>query len=127
MPDQPSEPAVDPERPRDPAKPFNRTDSYSGQAYTIGQEIAEGARHADPDFHAREDGRDLPADAGHRASVDARTGEVHGSGAGAGGGNPGEDFDTASTSGDSYPLTGGEGSDHLPGDLGPRSLGPRAD
>ena len=35
----------------------------------------------------------IPPDNGHRASVDAGTGEVHGSGAGAGGGNPGEDFD----------------------------------
>ncbi len=40
-----------------------------------------------------DDTRDIPPDNGRRASVDAKTGEVHGSGAGAGGGNPGEDLD----------------------------------
>jgi hypothetical protein len=42
---------------------------------------------------AGQDGEDLPPEAGHRATVDQRTGEVHGSGAGAGGGSPGEDLD----------------------------------
>ena len=37
---------------------------------------------------------------GHRASIDRKTGEVHGSGAGAGGGNPGEDYDNDAAAGD---------------------------
>ena len=51
--------------------------------------------------------RDIPAENGRRARV-LRNGEVRGSGVGAGGGNPGEDFDTASASGGTYPITGGE-------------------
>lgn len=66
--------------------------------------------------------RDLPPDNGRRASVDPVTGEVHGSGAGAGGGQPGEDFDNDAATGDGYPLTGGEGGDGVPGDLGPAHL-----
>lgn len=42
---------------------------------------------------AGEKAADLPSEAGHRATVDQRTGEVHGAGAGAGGGNAGEDPD----------------------------------
>jgi len=42
---------------------------------------------------AGQEAADLPAEAGHRATVDQRTGEVHGSGAGAGGGRVGEDLD----------------------------------
>jgi hypothetical protein len=103
----PSHPAVDPERPRDD-RPFDQPDGYSGQDYTAGREIAEGARAADPPFRPTVDDRDLPPDAGHRSHVDPATGAVHGSGAGAGGGNPGEDFDTASASGGTYPITGGE-------------------
>ncbi|MEJ8628866.1 hypothetical protein P0F65_01015 [Sphingomonas sp. I4] len=38
-------------------------------------------------------GTDLPEDSGKRAYVDPKTGEVHGSGAGAGGGNPGDEID----------------------------------
>lgn len=39
---------------------------------------------------------------GRPASIDRKTGEVHGSGSGAGGGNPGEDYDSdaAAASGD---------------------------
>jgi hypothetical protein len=39
------------------------------------------------------DGRDIPPEAGKRAYIDNKTGEVHGSGSGAGGGNAGEDID----------------------------------
>lgn len=113
-----SDPQVDPERPRD-ANAFDRPDGYSGQDYTVGRELAERARGADPAFREQADGRDLPPDSGHRATFDRETGEVHGSGAGTGGGNSGEDFDTASASGESYPLTGGEGTDKTPADLGP--------
>ena len=62
------------------------------------------------------------ADNGQRATVDPRTGEVHGAGAGIGGGNPGEDLGEYSPSGDMYPLTGGEGTDHTPQDLGPAHM-----
>lgn len=40
---------------------------------------------------------------GKRASIDRSTGEVHGSGMGAGGGNPGEDYDSD--------IPGGSGSE----------------
>lgn len=43
---------------------------------------------SDPDRAA-----DIPPEAGQRAWIDRATGKVHGSGAGAGGGNPGEDYD----------------------------------
>ena len=109
---------VDPERPRD-ANAFDQPDGYSGQGYTAGREIAEGAAAADPVFRNRTDDRDLPPDNGQRASVDPATGAVHGSGSGTGGGNPGEDLGEYSPSGDMYPVTGGEGTDHTPGSLGP--------
>lgn len=114
----PVDPPIDPERPRD-ANAFDRPTGYSGQGYTREREAAEGRRHADPAFAPDPDGRDLPPDNGARASLDARTGEVHGAGVGAGGGQDGEDLDTSSAAGDGYPLTGGEGSDKTPGDLGP--------
>ena len=107
---------ADPERPRDD-NAFDRPDGYSGQDYTAAREQAAGQRA--PVTAAQADGRDLPPDNGRRASVDPYTGEVHGSGAGIGGGNPGEDLGEYSPSGDMYPLTGGEGTDHTPGDLGP--------
>lgn len=43
---------------------------------------------------------------GKRASFDRRTGEVHGSGSGAGGGNPGEDYDSDSSAGAGNPAGG---------------------
>jgi hypothetical protein len=49
--------------------------------------------------------RDIPPDNGRRARV-LPNGEVHGSGTGAGGGNPGEDFDTDEHGGDAGPPTG---------------------
>lgn len=52
--------------------------------------------------------RDIPQENGKRASIDEVTGEVHGSGVGAGGGSSGEDFDSDAASGD-----GAEGNDHL--------------
>lgn len=39
------------------------------------------------------DDRDIPSENGHRAHV-LKSGEVRGSGSGAGGGNPSEEFDT---------------------------------
>lgn len=67
--------------------------------------------------------RDIPPDNGRRASIDPATGEVHGSGTGAGGGQPGEDFDSDAATGDGYPITGGEGEPGRPGDLGPAPTG----
>lgn len=117
MPDQP----IDPERQRD-GNAFDQPTGYSGQDYRVDREVAEGRRAADPTFEPNPDEqRDLPPDNGQRASVDPRTGEVHGAGAGAGGGNPGEDLDSSSASGDAFPLTGGESTDKTPVDLGPKS------
>ncbi|MDB5710003.1 MAG: hypothetical protein JWL96_2073 [Sphingomonas bacterium] len=48
----------------------------------------------------------LRPDNGQRAFFDEKTGEVHGSGGGAGGGNPGEDFASDSAAGDGFPQTG---------------------
>ena len=48
----------------------------------------------------------MPPDNGRRAFFDQKTGTVHGSGAGAGGGNPGEDFASDAAAGDGYPQTG---------------------
>ena len=48
---------------------------------------------------------DIPSENGHRAHV-LKNGEVRGAGVGAGGGNPGEDFDNDEHGGDSFPVTG---------------------
>lgn len=114
MPDQP----VDPERPRH-ANAFDQADGYSGQEYSVAREREEGRRVADPITPIATDARDIPPDNGRRAGVDPQTGEVHGAGSGIGGGNAGEDLGEYSPSGDMYPITGGEGTDHTPGDLGP--------
>ena len=107
---------IDPERPH-ADRPFDRADGYSGQGYRPEDEAAMGVRAGTP---ARTlDGSDVPPDNGRRATFDQRTGEVRGAGVGAGGGQEGEDFDTSSASGGSYPVTGGEGESRTPGDLGP--------
>lgn len=99
----------DPQRTSD--QPFDRSEGYSGQDYTIDQEKASATGQAPAGV--ADDPRDIPPDNGRRAGADPVTGEVYGSGSGAGGGNAGEDFDSATPSGDSYPLTGGEGTDHV--------------
>ncbi len=48
----------------------------------------------------------IPPENGSRASIDPRTGEVHGSGVGTGGGSPGEDFSSDSATGDGQPEYG---------------------
>jgi hypothetical protein len=48
---------------------------------------------------------DIPSENGRRRSI-APNGEVRGSGVGAGGGNPGEDFDTDEHGGDGAGSTG---------------------
>ena len=45
----------------------------------------------------------IAPEAGKRASIDPATGEVHGSGSGAGGGNPGEDYDDDPAAGGGLP------------------------
>jgi len=49
---------------------------------------------------------DLPPENGRRAFFEEETGEVHGSGMGAGGGSPGEDFASDPAAGDGFPITG---------------------
>ena len=107
---------VDPER-RQPANAFDSHQGVAGLGYSPEREAAEGARHPSGEVNPSSSGlstnaapgTDLPAENCRRASFDPETGEVRGSGASAGGGNPGEDFDSDSTSGDGYPMTGSEG------------------
>lgn len=77
---------------------FGKGKGYSGDEYDSADHAAErylqnreGAHDAGADEPAN--GRDIPPEAGKRAYIDNRTGEVHGSGSSAGGGNPGEDID----------------------------------
>ncbi len=82
---------------------------YSGQEYDADDfaadralaKSADGRRRSPPPSDDR-----FPPDNGQRAFFDERTGEVHGSGAGAGGGNPGEDFASDAAAGDGFPQTG---------------------
>lgn len=92
---------------------FDQSDGYSGQDYAPAREAAEGAKAPAGTVAARpadaappDTGPGLPPEAGRRASFDPRTGEVHGSGMGAGGGNPGEDHDSDPAAGDGPPQTG---------------------
>jgi len=91
---------------------FDTPEGYSGQDYHRDREAAEGAKLPSGTVAARPHGappahdKDLPPDAGHRASFDPDTGEVHGSGMGAGGGNPGEDYASDAAAGDGFPQTG---------------------
>lgn len=106
---------IDPERSREP-RPFNDDRGYSGQEYRAADEEALGrdlpAGDVPPSGTAPtaspqpDNVGDLPDDNGRRARVDAATGEVRGSGAGAGGGQPGEDFDGDSATGDGPVVTG---------------------
>ncbi len=52
-------------------------------------------------------GEDVPDDTGRRGYVDQRTGEVHGSGASAGGGTKGDDLDSDDAGGDGAQRPGG--------------------
>lgn len=82
---------------------------YSGQEYDSNDFAADRAMKASaqgPAEAAAPDDDRLPPDNGRRAFFDEKTGAVHGSGAGAGGGNPGEDFASDSAAGDGYPHTG---------------------
>lgn len=86
------------------SRPFDNPTGYSGQEYNredAQRLVAEdpGGRvnpHGDPHrvIPEQDDRRDIPPDNGIRASFNPESGEVHGSGVGAGAGDAGEDFDT---------------------------------
>jgi hypothetical protein len=91
---------------------------YSGQEYDADDFAADRALNdSAKGFKPRPmDGDDrFPPENGRRAFFDEGAGEVHGSGAGAGGGNPGEDFASDPAAGDGYPQTGrGSAAQNLP-------------
>lgn len=91
--------------------PFDTPEGYSGQEYTREREATlarldppggKAGRGDTPDAAG-----DMPPENGRRAFFDPETGAVHGSGSGAGGGNPGEDFDSDPSAGDGRPHTRG--------------------
>jgi hypothetical protein len=109
------DPKALPETNEDPGLHGNKTGTlghYSGEEYDsypkeqlryVEVGVSRGNRKADTSEAHQGVGRGVPnegvpqsapSDAGHRAYIDEETGEVHGSGAGAGGGNPGENYDT---------------------------------
>src|SRR4051812_43639532 len=91
---------------------------YSGQefdaeSFAADRALRESAEAPKRPAEAADDR--FPPENGRRASFDERTGEVHGSGVGAGGGNPGEDFASDPAAGDGYPQTGrGSADAHEP-------------
>lgn len=92
MADTPAHPNVDPER-TGPLNAFDRPDGYSGQEYDGKRQAEQAASEQRPAAAIpADDGREIPPEAGRRASISAN-GEVHGSGANAGGGAQGENFD----------------------------------
>ncbi len=92
MADTPAHPKVDPER-TEPLNAFDHPTGYSGQEYDRERQARQAAAEAGaPGFAPPDDGREIPPEAGHRASI-GPNGEVHGSGANAGGGAQGENFD----------------------------------
>lgn len=92
MTDTPPHPKVDPER-TEPRNAFDNPTGYSGQEYDGDRQARQAAAEARPASIApSDDRREIPPEAGHRASI-GPNGEVHGSGANAGGGGQGETFD----------------------------------
>lgn len=82
---------------------------YSGQEYDANDFAADRAlaKSAEGGSKAPSAADDrFPPENGRRAFFDQHTGAVHGSGAGAGGGNPGEDFASDPAAGDGFPQTG---------------------
>lgn len=109
MADTPAHPKVDPDR-AEPLNAFDRASGYSGQEYDEARQAEQAASEARPaSVAASDDGCEIPPEAGRRASIGAN-GEVHGSGANAGGGAQGENFD------DDVP---GEGAGAPPRDRAP--------
>ncbi|WP_380787248.1 hypothetical protein [Sphingomonas sp. R86521] len=76
---------------------FGQGDGYSGDEYdSVGHAAERHLKNRDTHEAGADEpaaGRDIPPGAGKRAYIDNKTGEVHGSGSSAGGGNPGEDID----------------------------------
>lgn len=107
---------IDPER-TTPKNAFDADTGYSGQEFDRQREKAEGSKHpaGEVDPKASRDGGaglatgELPPEAGRRAWVDPKSGEVHGSGSGAGGGNNSEDYDHSSKGGGGYVPSGANG------------------
>ncbi len=92
MADTPAHPEVDPER-IVPRNAFDNPTGHSGQEYSPERQAQQAAAEARaPGVAPAADGRDIPPEAGRRASI-GPNGEVHGSGANAGGGAQGENFD----------------------------------
>ncbi len=94
---------------RQPA--FDKDEGKFGQGYSLEEERKLGEQMpagsvAPAASRVTQDDPFMPPDNGKRASFDPATGEVRGSGAGAGGGNPGEDFEADRSGGDGTPLTG---------------------
>lgn len=84
---------VDPEHTTQ-GKPFDNKDGYFGEDYDRTREAAMG--RADPSGSVAQNADDADPDApdnGTRAWADPHTGEVHGSGTGAGGGERGDEID----------------------------------
>ncbi|MBW6526919.1 hypothetical protein KZ813_08730 [Sphingomonas sp. RHCKR7] len=106
---------TDPHHRRQPA--FDKDEGKFGQGYSrederaLGEQMPAGSV-APQGTRVDEDDLALPPENGRRASFDPATGAVHGSGAGAGGGNPGEDFDEDRSGGDGHPVTGTDDGDH---------------
>lgn len=100
---------TDPERARKPA--FDHDDGFSGQDYDrrdehrLARDMPAGSVSPTPSRGGDGDPA-MPPDNGRRASSDSATGAVRGSGAGAGGGNPGEDMESDAAGGDGKPHTG---------------------
>jgi hypothetical protein len=89
--------------------PIGNGPGYSGQEYdadnfAANRMLKESAEVPERSNKSTDDR--FPPDNGRRASFDERTGEVHGSGVGTGGGNPAEDFASDPAAGDGYPQTG---------------------
>ncbi len=71
---------------------------YSGEEYDSYQKeqprhVEVGVSRGNRKANTTGSSQTTPLDAGHRAYIDEKTGEVHGSGAGAGSGTPGENYD----------------------------------
>jgi hypothetical protein len=104
---------------------FDSHQGYSGQEYHIDRERAEGHRHPSGEVNPASDRKpvskrvreDIPPENGRRAFFDSATGIVHGAGSSAGGGNPGEDFDSDPQAGSGYARTG-RGDETPPADEG---------
>ena len=97
----PSKPMTSDE-PKREGNPHGTEGHYSGEEFdasTFKRERetavgASGGKHSiDPDAANHALGENIPPEAGRRAYIDSKTGEVHGSGSDAGGGSGDENYD----------------------------------